>query len=388
MSKKTKKKRSMADRRRREHKGAGGGFCYAAPELPQFKGKAEESYPLDFVPFTAGKNNPFAKKGELYYERTYHQHPNVGPGRDKVICNLETFKQPCYICEYRAKKCNVPPDERTKESKAAYSALMPKQRQVFLVRNRDEMKKGLQFWDESWHLFGKFLDNKLKTAKGSQRAIRDNFAEPDGGSTLVITGVEKAVDTGKCVEFTDITFEPRKKPLNEELLESAPCVDDWFTPADYDEVKKLFLAGMGDEKDEDEEDEDEDSETDDEEWDEEDEDSEEEDEEEDEDSEDEDEEEESDDEEDDDEDSEDDEEEDESDEPPCGKGDLVLFKYKKKKLKGKVVEINKADDMVRVKSKDRDEPHNLEYDQVIKVLKSAASEDDEDEPRKKKKKRK
>jgi len=370
----------MADRRKREHKGAGGGFAYSPPELPQFKGKPEENYSLDFIPFTAGKNNPFAKKGELYYERTYHQHPNVGPGRDKVICNLETFKEPCYICEYRAKKCNVPPDERTKESKAAYSALMPKQRQVFLVRDRAQMKKGLQFWDESWHLFGKFLDNKLKTAKGSQRAIRDNFAEPDSGAALVVVGVEKAVDTGKCTEYSDITFEPRSKPLKEDLLEAAPCLDDLFTPVDYDEVKKLFLAGIGDEKDEDEEEGN--SETDDEEWDEEDSEDEEEGDSEDAGSEEDEEEDESDDEDEDDEDSEDEEEGNEPDEPSCGKGDLVLFKFKKKKLKGKVVGVK--GETVRVKSKDRDELHYLEFDEILKVLKSAS--DDDSEPRKKKRK--
>lgn len=374
--KKEKKRRSMTDRRKREHKGSGGGFAFKTPEIPQFAPKKPEEYQIDIIPFTAGKNNPFASKGELYYERTYHQHSNIGPNRDKVICNLATFKTACYICEYRSKMSRTP-GERTKESKDAFNSLLPKQRQVFLVRDRAEMKKGLQFFESSWHTFGKFLDNKLTAGKGEQKKIRENFAEPEGGSTLVITGLEKSAGDGKFIEFSDIQFEPRKKALTEELLEAAPCIDDWFEPANYKEVKKTFLAAMGEP---DEQSEDEDDSEDNEEWDSEEEKDKESDEEEDEDSEEGEEEDDDSDSEDEDEDSEEDEEDSES---PCKKGDFILFKHKKEKLKGKVIAV--GEDSLRLRVKGMKDPLNVDFDAYVKTIKSAYSDED-DEPRKKKRK--
>lgn len=356
-----KKRRSMMDRRRREHKGTGGGFAYSPPDLPQFKPKKPEELRIDVIPFVAGKNNPFAPKaGELYFERTYYQHPNIGPSRAKVFCNLEMFRKPCYVCEVRAKmgRKPAPPEGRSAAEKKAFNDLLPKQRQVFLVRDRSEMKKGLQFFDESWHLLGKFLDNKLNTAKGKIKKVREAFAEPDGGSTLVLSPIEKPVGEtgGKCLEFSDIQFEPREKPIKQELLDQASEVnlDSLFTtPADYEEVKALFQqAAPDDDEDEDEEEDDDEGGEDDEELD-------------DEEDEDEDEEEESDDE---DEDEESDEEDEDEDEAPCEKGDSVLFKHKGNKGKGKVIKLNLADSIVAVKDKKAGKVRYLEYDEILKVL--------------------
>lgn len=366
-------KRSMMDRRTREHT-AGGKLAIRMPQLPLFKPKAGEAYNLDFVPFKAGKGNPHADKGEPYFERTYYTHPGVGPNRDTVICNAKTHNEECFVCEYRGKLGRKP--DQSPEMKEMARMLYPKERQLFLVRDRGEMKKGLQLWEYSFHLFGKALDNKINSAKGEQKKVRQNFAEPDEGCTLEVTGVEKAVgEGGKCVDFADIQFQERKAPLKQELLDQAICLDDLIPKADYDKVKKLFLQSAPDESGEDiedPEDEDEDD-SEDEEKDDEDEEEEEEDAEEDDDS-------------DDEEDDEEDEDSDEEDEPPCSKGDLVLFKFKGKKLKGKVVKINVADSIVQVRAKDREEPHNLNYDEIVKILKVTESDEGSDEPKKKKKK--
>jgi hypothetical protein len=257
-----------------------------------------------------------------------------------------------------------------------FGRLLPKQREAFLVRDRTEKKKGRQLWECSFHLFGKYLYNKIDTARGADKKARENFADPKVGSTLEITGVEKKTGDGggAFLEFSDIQFKPRKEPLPPELVKGAPCVDEFVVLEDYKKVKESFLATQKSEDDEEEKEDEEEIDNEEGEDDEDDNgDSEDEDDTDDDDadSEDEDDEEES---EEDEESGEDEGDADEDDEdadtlePPCGKGDVVLFVYKKVKHKGTVLKVNEDDMLVRVRSKDRENPYTLDYDQIKKVV--------------------
>lgn len=373
-----------AKRQATEHK-RGGKIPLRVPStLPQLQvGKEARTLVLDFVCWKAGKGNPHCPKGEAAFERTYFCHAKIGPAGDTVICNAKTFNKACPVCEYRNKLQQDPtPDEAKKK---LISSLWPKERQVFLVVNREDKKKGVQLWEYSFKLFGEQLNNKINNARSrSEKKIREEFADPKVGSTLILTGLQKSGGGYTFVEFSDIEFKPRKKPLDSKVARGNPCVDDMIVPEDYKKLKELFFQNVKAEDDEDEEDErDEDEELDEEDEDGDDEDSNDDDDDEgdddDEDDEDDDGEDSDDDEEGDDEDEDDDEgdsdedDEDDSDvdedDPPCEKGNLVKCKYKKKTYVGKVVAVNKADSIVRVKVEDREHPLNLEYDQVLKVLK-------------------
>jgi hypothetical protein len=330
---------------------------------------------FDFIPWKAGKGNTAADQGEYTFVREYYVHAQVGPNQDTFGCNAKNFNKPCYVCEWRNKNLGNKPDP-TDEEKKMFGRLLPKQREAFLVRDRTEKKKGRQLWECSFHLFGKYLYNKIDTARGADKKARENFADPKVGSTLEITGVEKKTGDGggAFLEFSDIQFKPRKEPLPPELVKGAPCVDEFVVLEDYKKVKESFLATQKSEDDEEEKEDEEEIDNEEGEDDEDDNgDSEDEDDTDDDDadSEDEDDEEES---EEDEESGEDEGDADEDDEdadtlePPCGKGDVVLFVYKKVKHKGTVLKVNEDDMLVRVRSKDRENPYTLDYDQIKKVV--------------------
>lgn len=366
-----------AARRLREHKTGGDRLAYK-PTIPQFNPKAKSENEgvtklVDFLVWKAKKGNPFFDPGEKAYERTYFVHPRVGPNNATVFCNAKNFEKPCPICEYRNKKYgNIPdPDDKTKK---IIGTLLPKERQIFVVRDREDKKKGPQFFDQSFHTFGKFLDNKINSAKtSSEKRKRQEFADPKVGSYIELTGAMKKGGGYSFTEFSDIQFHERKGPLPSELLDAVPDVDDWIKLEDYKKVKEMFFqTAPADEGEEEEEDEVLDDDTDDEEDDDGEDDDEESDEDDDEEDDEDDEEEESDDEdeEDDDDKEDEDEEEDEVESPPCKKGDTVRFEYKGKKRTGKVIRINLDDALIKVKAEGKDTPYSIDYDQVLKVMKT------------------
>jgi hypothetical protein len=394
-----------ASRRLAEYEGQTGGSGISPPKgIPIWAPKKEGEYRISVLPFKATdkikkfvpKKTRFCDPGDLHYEQTYHNHRGIGPNNQTVICAAGTFNKPCPVCEFRARGFQNP--DRDQDDEKVLKDLKPKERQLWLIYDHDDPKKGLQLFDVSFYLFGENLFGKIDRIKDPKRKAKaDQFADPKNGSMLVVGAVEKSMGKGPpFLEFSDIQFEAREEPLPKELVKQAAETDlsACIRLPDYADLKKIFttgIAGGGKKKDE-EEPEDEDADTP-------------EDEDEDEDSEgdgdedaeegdaDDDEEgvegdddgEEGDDQEE--EGGEEDEDNAEADEPEYGKGDLLTFKSSKgKKLTGKVVAVNTEADtpFYRIRVKDFERPFNVEFDQVIgpakKPGKKAAEEEEEDEP--------
>lgn len=259
MSKRQKKKEKRekrstafaAKRRAETHKT---GFENTSFEVPEDKSKFvlknDKAVRLDIIPFEAGEGNPFADKGELYYERTYFIHRGIGVDQTYYVCLNKTCGDPCPICEHRAKLMKDPDADED-----LIKDLGPKERQLFNVIDTKDRNKGVQIWDMSFHLFGKRLDQEIKNSDEDDNY--DNFAELEGGFTLKCGVEEKSFGGGSSFyEVASIHFKSRKEDYDEDILEETTCLDDILIIKDYDELKQIFLQTTNNDDDDDDDDKD------------------------------------------------------------------------------------------------------------------------------------
>lgn len=254
--KKERKERQLASARKRaaEHKTESFLTTYRRPDgMDRYEIEKAGKRKLIIVPFTAGKGNPFADPGQLYYERTFFIHQNVGPEDSRVVCLAKTFKEKCPICEERMKlmkKSNADAD--------AIKALQPKERQLFYVIDitDDEDNREVQILEISHHFFGKALDTCISGADPEEETLFDRFyAAEDGG--VLKTLWEKGKFNGRAFyKCENIQILPRKFDLDEDVWAELPSLDSLLVKMSYDEMKKLFL--QVDDEDEDEDDSDDD----------------------------------------------------------------------------------------------------------------------------------
>jgi hypothetical protein len=218
--------------------------------MPLFAIKKAGTYRLDIIPYEVQEDgvNPHADKGNLYFERTYWTHRGVGAEQNSYVCLRKTAKLPCPICEFRAEASRDP--NATKETELLVKSLEPKERQLWNVIDLSEPDKGVQLWEVSHHLFGKYLDNKVRAGDDNEY---DNFADPIEGLTIKITYEQKSQGGYNFFSPTDIEFKARKEAYDEDIIEKAANLDAVPRLYDYDELKDIFLQQDSSKDDEEEE---------------------------------------------------------------------------------------------------------------------------------------
>jgi hypothetical protein len=232
--------------------------CVVPDGMKLFGIKKDGMYRLDILPYVAGPGNAWAEPGQLYYERTFYTHRAVGPSEETVVCPAKTWNQRCPICEFAARLRHNP-----NHDKELYKNLRAKERQLFLIRDRDHMDDGPQLWDISNWNFGKLLDSRIRKKRSALEAF---FHSEEGhpGMYLEVAFEEANMGSNKYYKAESIDFIPRRNPLKESLLRKLPCLDKLPVALKYDALKKLFLqtAPSGDEDESGEESHDEDDEPD------------------------------------------------------------------------------------------------------------------------------
>lgn len=229
------------------------GFTPTAFSVPEgmslFRFKQVKTYNLDVLPYVVGKGNPRADEGILHFERTYYVHSRIGPNNDSYACLAKNFNKKCPICQYKAK---LGMDPKTK--KEILKALEPKVRQLWLVRDRDDLEKGVQLFEaaffKSW---GELIKSKIKA--GDEDSPYQNFFHLDDGMYLKVTVEEDSYDGRKFFKPTNIEMRPRQKPLKVSILDKCPCLDELLIEKSFKELKEIFLQiSSEDEEEEDDDD--------------------------------------------------------------------------------------------------------------------------------------
>ena len=255
------KKTVSAKNRLNNH--SGGGFERTSTKLPEgftpFRPEKAGTYRIDIIPYVTGEGNPQAEAGDVYFERTYFVHARIGPDKNTYVCARKTFGEKCPICDYRSKLSSDP-----EGNEKVIKSLAPKERQLWNVIDRDNKDAGIQIWDVSFHLFGKFLDDKIRTYVSEGDDTYCAFADLEKGKLLRVGAKSKKWEAVSFLEFNDIEFRDRPKPLKESLIEEAACLDDCLVKMDYKELKSIFMSDDSADEDEDDDKDDDDTDEDDE----------------------------------------------------------------------------------------------------------------------------
>lgn len=207
-----------------------GGFSYISlPEKVEFFEIAKGTMLVDIVPYEVKvDNHPVADRGELWYERTFFIHREIGAENRPYICPLKTIKKPCPICEYRASLIKDGYDK----NKDLVDALRPKERQLFNI----DTEKGIKVFESSYYLFGEALEKEIREGKEEWAA----FADLEEGYTLRVRFGEKTLGSNTFFEAERIDFEERD-PYNESILDEVVDLDACLKILSYDELNKIFM---------------------------------------------------------------------------------------------------------------------------------------------------
>lgn len=236
-----------AARRRAEEEshGSGGGTKFKLPDGMEFFNVSESVdkhniVNFDVIPYTiTDPLHPDVRAGRLqvgdFVEgRTIWVHRNMGVEEKGYIC-LKTWgkKCPCqHMYEDTVKKYGA----KSEEAKA----IKAKERRLFNVIDLGKPKQPVEFWDYSYHLFAKLLEQ--------EQGIRPEyygFALLDGGYTLEVRFSEESMGSGRkgdsFLDASRIDFRARK-PYSEDILKEVAPIDDCLVQLPYDQLEKIFMG--------------------------------------------------------------------------------------------------------------------------------------------------
>lgn len=229
------KTRERAERR----KNAGGGLSTLnLSEGVELYKPEKGTAKFDILPYRVSvSTHPEVKEGDLWMERTYLAHRNVGPEEAFIICP-RTIGKKCPICEeYNRLKKDPDVDEEV------VKALRAKERQLFNVLLEGEDSP--MILDISTFLFGQLLEQEIREGDDSNAS----FAEIKGGKTLKVRWDAKKMGKQEFVEASRIDFIDRGDLDEEEVLGAVQDLDKILIIHTYEEIEKMMTGGADDEAD-------------------------------------------------------------------------------------------------------------------------------------------
>ena len=230
-----KMQQSMRDRvraRAEKHKNQGGMDTLNLSEGVELYKAEKGTAEFDVIPYVVSVDtHPEVKKGEVWYERTYLAHRNIGPEEKAIVCPRTVGKR-CPICE-EYQRLNKDPDA----DEDMVKGLKAKERELFNVVMKDG-DGAIMVMDISVHLFGLLLEQEILEGEDSNAS----FAELKGGKTLKVRWEPKTMGKNKFVEAARIDFEDRDD-FGKEVLEAAVDLDKILKIMSYEEIEEIFQAG-------------------------------------------------------------------------------------------------------------------------------------------------
>lgn len=195
---------------------------------------SEDDHEIYIVPFVTGKQHPTKKEGHTGINVMPFIHRGIGVNEDSYICLNRTYNERCPICEYQKElreSTEKDIDEKT------IKALTPSRRAIYNIVCLDSPKetaKGVQVWDVSSWLFTEPLDELAEKKKGGGKVL---YADDTLGKIISF----RKKGTKRATEYTAFEFKDRA-PVPDDILESAPCLDELLHKPTYEEVANAFFA--------------------------------------------------------------------------------------------------------------------------------------------------
>ena len=241
------------DRRAETHVAAGTKPYLRLPNgLEMFKSKTPGVHVFEFIPFRVTERHTkyaealrFSAPGKWYVERSFMVHQDIGPDNGRYVCSASTYGTPCPICDERSRLSNT---GHKPDRDAAY-ALRPKERQLFLVMERDprtdQLLPGLpKLWDEAYFNFGKQLDAFIENARPAVRESYKRYYHPRDGFTIRATCAEVSMGKdgggGKNYPYSINEFYPRPSPSPESVFQHGFDLDVIPREMDFDTLRNIF----------------------------------------------------------------------------------------------------------------------------------------------------
>ncbi len=234
-------RRSMYRERMRkmidEKKNKSGKRLFEMPEGKKFFDTTKEIHLIDILPYTVSiDNHKRVDKGDIWYERTYLRHTDIGVDKKRYVCPRTAGKK-CPICEYQSELV------KRGEKGEITEILKAKERQLYNVVDLEEEAKGVQLWDIAYTWFGKILEKEIRT----QGEKYMDFFFPEGGYSLRLRLNEQVYKKKTNYVTTAVDFSKRE-PYDEETLSKVMDLDKALIILPYDELNNVFLETENEEK--------------------------------------------------------------------------------------------------------------------------------------------
>ncbi len=186
---------------------------------------------FDIIPYEVkATNNPFMNPGEIWYERTYFRHGNIGTENKSVICPLKTIKSPCPICEHRALLM-----KNYEDNKEQIRMIRPSERQLFNVIDIKSDNNDIKILDMSHFCFGDVLETEL-----FEDEEMGCFPDLIGGFTLRVRFQEETFDKNKFRKADRIDFVERRD-YKDEIIDESIDLDSVLNILTYKQIETLFF---------------------------------------------------------------------------------------------------------------------------------------------------
>lgn len=208
------------------------------------KGKTSVTKLLNVIPFVAGKHNKEEEEGGTWWRAKYEAAKNVGP-EEVGVASPSSIGKKCPIWD-AFNKLSDDPDVDDDDIKD----LRPKSREMYYVMDAEADDGKIYLLDISYFLFGKKLDEELRSEEGEDHMA---FADAEEGCTLKLRFKQKTFGKASYQEVDRVEFIDRQgEEVTDEMIEGLKDPMSLITFKSYDEIKAM-MDGAGAEASDDDE---------------------------------------------------------------------------------------------------------------------------------------
>lgn len=206
---------------------SGGSNHILAPEGMEFWKPEAGTVTFNILPYKVSVDkHSWVEKDDLWFEKTYTIHKNIGPQKRWYICP-RTVDKKCPICEQQ----DILREEGAEQD--IIDALRGQKKQII---NVDLNGKDVLLWDVPFHNFGKKL---MEEVANEDPEVADFFLL--NGFSLKVRFTKGTFRNNSFIETSKIDFVDRE-PLKSNLLDKTVDLDKALNILSYDELKKAFLG--------------------------------------------------------------------------------------------------------------------------------------------------